>query len=187
MPRRFLALAVAGLAALAALADASPTPAIAPADAASWEGQAVAVRGIVRDVHAGDGFARFDLVLDGHAVAVRADAKPPPEGSPIEARGRLARVGGALTLLADRLVPAGLHPAGSVSLAALADDPATWAGHAANVTGVVDHGRLEADGRSVALGRGEWPRSGPVATTVLLAYDPACACHRLDRVAPWTP
>ena len=187
MARRFLALAVAGLAALSALAEATPTPAITPAEAASWEGQAVAIRGIVRDVRVGDGTARFDLALDGHAVAVRVDQRPPPEGSPVEARGRLARLGGVLALFADDVLPAALDPASRVSLAALADDPAAWAGRAANVTGTIDHGRLGSDGRSIALGRGDWPKSGSASATVLLAYDPACACHRLDRVAPWTP
>ncbi len=188
MTRRFVALAVAGLAALAALVDASPAPSIAPADAPEWEGQAVAVHGVARGVRPGDPDSRFDVVLAGHAIPVRTEAEAPAEGSPVEARGRLVRVGGTLTLLADRVTPTSLDPdaAVAVALAALAEDPASWVDRVALVNGTVERGRLVAEGHGVSLGAGEWPKDGPVSAAVLLSYDAACACHRLDRVQPWT-
>lgn len=185
MARRLYALGLAGVALVAFVAEASPTPLVSPADAASWEGQAVAIRGVVRDVRPGGGVARFDLVLDGAAVAARLEGNGPAEGSHVEARGRLGRLGGVLTLLADRASPVDLGPALPVSVAALAQDPASWSDQPVAVRGVVEKGRLEGDGHAIALGSGEWPRAGAVEATVLLSYDARCACHRLDRVA-WT-
>jgi hypothetical protein len=186
MTRRLVALGLGGLALLAFVADAQPAAIVSPADALQWEGQAVVVRGVVRDLRAGEGAARFDLVLDGHAVAARLEGKAPPEGTLVEARGRLGRMGGALTLFAEDVRPAPWEPGLDVSLAALAQDPATWLDQAVNVTGTVEKERLKADGHSIALGAGEWPRDGGVAATAMLVYDAPCACHRLDRVTPWT-
>lgn len=187
MTARLLALGLAGLAGLAYLSEATPTPAILPGDAVQWEGQSVAVRGVVRDVRLTGTTARFDLVQAGAAVAVRSEGKAPPEGATVEARGRLTRIGGTLTLAADEVRPHAFDAELPVSVAALAEDPATWHDHAVEVTGTVDHGHLKADGHRIALGSGDWPHDGALTTTVLLRYDATCACHRLDRVAAWTP
>ena len=187
MTARLLALGLAGLAALAFVADGTPAPTVLPGEAAQWEGQAVAVRGVVRDLRVAEGVARFDLVQAGAAVAVRAESKPPPEGAAVEAHGRLARIGGTLTLVAQGIGPHAFDAGLPVSVAALAQDPSTWHDHAVEVTGTVDHGRLKGDGHSIALGSGDWPPEGALTATVLLRYDAACACHRVDRVAPWTP
>ena len=186
MTRRLVALGLAGLALLAFVAQATPVTVVSPADALQWEGQDVRVRGVVRDLRVVDGVARFDLVLDGHAVAARFEGKAPPEGTLVEARGRLGRLGGTLTVFTERVRPAPWDPGLAVSLAALAEDPATWLDHPVNVTGVVDHGRLKADGHSIALGHGDWPRAGAVEAAAIFSYDARCACHRLDRVTPWT-
>lgn len=187
MTLRLVAVALAGLAALAFLAQASPAPSILPGDAALWEGQVVAVRGVARDVRAAGGTARFDLVQAGAALAVRSGSRAPPEGATVEVHGRLGRVAGTLTLAADQVVPYAFDAELPVSVAALAEDPATWHDHAVQVSGTVDHGRMQADGHSIALGTGTWPAAGALTATVLLRYDAGCACHRLDRVAPWTP
>lgn len=186
MTRRLVALGLGGLALLAYVANAANVAVVSPADALQWEGQDVFVRGVVRDLRIVDGVARFDLVLDGHAVAARFEGKAPPEGTLVEVRGRLGRLGGTLTVFTESVRPAAWDPGLAVSLAALAEDPETWLDHPVNVTGVVDHGRLKADGHSIALGNGEWPRGGGLDATVLLVYDAPCACHRLDRVTPWT-
>lgn len=190
MTRRLFALGLGGVALVAYLAQASPVPVVALADAAAWEGQVVAVRGVVRDVRGvgqgpGDS-ARFDLVLDGAALAARTEGPAPVEGTGVQAQGRLARLNGVLTLLADQVRPADLGPALPVGVAALAEDPALWTDRPVAVRGVVERGRLEADGHAIALGAGDWPKQGAVEATVLLSYDARCACHRLDRVA-WTP
>lgn len=186
MTRRLVALGLGGLALLAFVAEANPAPVVSPADAFAREGQAVVVRGVVRDLRVVDGVARFDLVLDGHAVAARFEGKSPPEGTLVEARGRLGRLGGTLSMFAEAVRPAAWDAGLPVSIAALAEDPATWQDQAVNVTGVVERGRLKADGHSIALGNGDWPREGAVDATVLLVYHATCACHRLDRVTPWT-
>jgi hypothetical protein len=186
MTRRLVALGLGGLALLAYVAEATPAAVVSPADALAWEGQAVAVRGVVRDLRVVDGVARFDLVLDGHAVAARSEGKAPPDGSMVEARGRLGRLGGTLTVFAERVRPTAWEAGLPVSLAALAQDPQTWHDRPVNVTGFVERGRLKADGHSIALGHGDWPRSGGLNATVMLVYDAPCACHRLDRVTPWT-
>lgn len=187
MSSRLLALGLAGLASLAYLAEATPTPSILPGDALQWEGQAVAVRGVVRDLRIAGTTARFDLVQAGAAVAVRTDGKAPPEGATVEARGRLGRVSGTLTLMADGVRPFAFDAELPVSVAALAEDPGTWHDHAVEVAGTVQKGHLEADGHRIALGHGDWPPAGHLTATVLLRYDASCACHRLDKVAPWTP
>ncbi|MEK6975705.1 MAG: hypothetical protein AABY18_05110 [Candidatus Thermoplasmatota archaeon] len=186
MTRRLAALGLGGLALLAYVVEATPVPTRSPAEALANEGREVWLRGVVRDLRVTDGVARFDLVLDGNAVGARLEGEAPPEGTLVEARGRLGRLGGSLTLFAERVRPAAWDAGLPVSLAALAEDPATWHDQAVNVTGVADRGRLKADGHSVALGSGDWPRDGVVNATVMLVYDPACACHRLDRVTPWT-
>lgn len=185
MTLRLAGLALAGLAGLAVLADAA-APEVAVADAALWEGQEVRLRGIARDVRPTEGGARFDLVADGHAIAVRLDGDGPPAGAAVEATGRVGRSGGTLTLFASRVAPVGLDPGARVALPALAHDAAHWLGRVANVTGTVERGHLEADGHRIALGDGDWPKAGPVEADVLLRYDAKCACHRLDRVGQWT-
>lgn len=184
MTRRLVGLALAALAALSYLAEATPTPAIALRDAASWEGQAVVLHGVARDVRRGDAL-RFDLVGDGHALPVRLEAAAPPvrDGQTLEVRGRLARLHGTLTLVADRVAADVAVPGLAVSLAALALDPATWQDTAVQVQGTVERGRLRADGHAIALGTGDWPAEGAVQATALLRYEPTCACHLLDRVA----
>ena len=186
MTRRLVALGLGGLALLAFVAEATPTTVVSPAEALSWEGQEVRLRGVVRDLRVVDGVARFDLVLDGHAVAARFEGKAPPEGTLVEARGRLGRLGGTLTVFTESMRPATWDSGLPVSLAALAQDPETWQDRPVNVTGVVERGRLKADGHSIELGNGDWPREGGLDATVLLVYHPQCACHRLDRVTPWT-
>lgn len=183
MTRRLAALALLGVAALAFLAQATPTPLLTPAEAAAWEGQTVAMRGVVRDRRVSDGVARFDLVLEGHALAARSEKPIPLDGTPVALEGRLTRFNGVLTLLADRVAVHALDDPLRVSLSALAADPALWKDQAVTVHGTITQGHLHADGHRIALGTGAWPTTGPVQAVVLLSYDAACACHRLDRVA----
>lgn len=182
MTRRLAALAIAGVGALAYLAQATPTPTISPNDAPLWEGQAVAVHGILRDRRLDDGVCRFDVVQDGHALAGRTEAACPLEGSPVLATGRLTRFGGRLTLLADAVAVQPLAGTLTVSLSALAIDPDLWHDRVVTVHGQVEDDHLVQDGYRIAFGRGQWPTAGVVTTAALLRYDAACACERLDRV-----
>lgn len=183
MTRRLVALALVGVGALAYLAQATPTPTIAPSEAARWEGQSVAVQGVLRDRRLMDGVCRFDLVGDGHALPARLAGPCPLEGSFVVANGRLVRFGGTLSLLADDVAVRALDATLDVDLAALARQPDLWRDQVVSVQGSVDKGHLVQDGTRIALGRGDWPNSGVVTATILLVYDAKCACERLDRVA----
>lgn len=189
--RRLLGLAIAGLAALAFLADAPEPRRIAPGDAAAWEGQTVTVTAVVRDARGNlDGGTRFDLVGGGAALAARLDPTVHADladGDRVEVTGRLVRFNGVLSLLGEAVqgTPTDATTA-SVDLAALARDPAAWSHRPVHTRGVVDRGTLRADGHAIALGDGDWPATGPVAAEALLRYDATCACHRLDRVSAWT-
>lgn len=186
--RRLVALCVAGLAGIGALAEAGPGHVISPADAIHWEGQPVAVQGVVRQLRTDrDGQHRFDLVADGAALPTRLDGGPLRDGEAITATGRLARLNGVLTLLADEVRGPVNDQAGQrVGLDALARDPSSWTDHAVEVQGLVERGQLRGAGVAIGLGDGAWPTTGPVTATVLLGYDSACACYRLDRVAAWS-
>ncbi len=186
--RRLVAFCVAGLAGIGALAEAGPGQVIAPAEAGQWEGQPVAVQGVVAQLRTdADGQHRFDLVGDGAALPTRLDGGPLRAGDAITATGRLARLNGVLTLLADAVRGAATNQAGQrIGLDALAQDPSTWTGRAVEVHGLVERGHLRGDGVAIRLGNGDWPETGPVTAVVLLGYDAACACYRLDRVAAWS-
>ena len=183
MARRLAALSLAGLAALAYLTQATSVPTVSPAQATLWEGQTVAIQGVLRDRRLVDGVCRFDLVADGQALAGRTEAPCPLEGTPVRATGRLARFAGSLTLLADDLAVQPLEATLTVSLSALATAPDLWRDQILTVHGQVDQGRLVQDGYRIHLGAGTWPKSGVLETKVLLRYDATCACERLDRVA----
>lgn len=183
MTRRLAALAIAGLGALAYLAQATSAPTISPAQANLWEGQAVAVEGVLRERRLSDGVCRFDIVAEGQALASRTESSCPLDGTPVRATGRLARFAGSLTLLADELTVRPLAGALAVSLSALATDPELWRDRIVTVHGQIDNGCLVQDGTRIFLGAGTWPTSGVIETAVVLTYDASCACERLDRVA----
>lgn len=186
--RRLIALCIAGLAGVGALAEAGPGQVISPAEAIHWEGQPVTLQGVVRQLRTDrDGHHRFDLVADGAALPARLDGGSLREGDAITATGRLARLNGVLTLLADDVRRPATDLVGErVGLDALARDPASWTGRVVEVQGVVERGHLRGAGVAIGLGDGGWPTAGPVTAPVLLGYDSACACYRLHRVSAWS-
>lgn len=180
-------LAVAALAVVAQLAQGQP-PLVELRDAALWEGQEVAVEGVVRDLRRdAAGPSRFDLVANGAALATRIDGASVQDGDPVRVTGRLGRQGGALTLFAERLSATTTDEAvHNVPLSALAQRPEDWLDRAVRVEGVVERGWLRTDGHAVQLGDGAWPSSGTVDAAATLRYHAPCACYRLDRVQAWT-
>ncbi|HET6399085.1 MAG TPA: hypothetical protein VFH47_05985 [Candidatus Thermoplasmatota archaeon] len=188
MARLLLTASIVLLAALQALAW-RPPPQVDLADAARHEGQEVRVTGLVRDARPVEGGgARFLLVDGGHGLGVRTQEGGVPQGR-VAVEGRLLRIHGALTLLADgapqEVAP---PPAADVALKDLAAAPAAFAGPL-RVVGTVEGGHLRAHGHQARLGDGPWPRSGPVEAIVDVRYEPRCLCHVLDasEVRPWTP
>lgn len=183
--RRMIALCLLGFAALAYVAEASPPPVLSPGQAAQWEGQPAAIRGVVQNLRILDGNERFDLVADGHAVATRLEMAGLREGLTVEVRGRLVRMGGVLTLLGDDVVPADAGGR-NVTLPTLARNPLAHVGRVMVVHGTIDHGSLVQDGHRIALGEGEWPTQGAFESAATMDYHAPCGCYRLNRVQPWT-
>lgn len=183
--RRLLGLALAGLAFVALLAQGNGVPAITPAQAALWEGQGVSVAGVVQTLRTNpEGSVRFDLVAAGVALPTRLDEPVAQEGDAVRITGRLTRLNGVLTLLGEAVASQG-PPAGEWPLRDLLQHPDTWHQRPVITRGTIADGWLRADQHGVLLGQGDWPRHGPVEATVLLRYDAACACYRLDQVRPW--
>lgn len=201
LPSYLLLAAFVQAAFLAAYAHTMPIPTITPAEAAMHEGQGtVRLSGLVANVRAAGDSTRLALQADGH----RVDAHVPgalhiPEGSWVEATGRLARLSGTLTLLvAGPQAMQATEPPGPAqpSWADLASDPGAWQGKPLLMRGTVASGQLrDSDGHRISIGTGPWPKSGPVEALATISYDRACLCHRLDAtdVAPlgawsaWTP
>jgi hypothetical protein len=186
--RILLGCALVLLAGLQALAF-RPAPLVDVAEAARHEGQEVRLVGLVREARPLDGGgARFLLVDAGHSVLVRTRDGGVPDGR-VAVEGRLLRLGGVLTLLADA-PPAPVAPpsARDVTLDSLAAAPDAYAGPL-RLVGTVEGGQLRAHGHAARLGEGPWPKSGPVEAAVDVRYDRRCMCHVLDatEVRPWTP
>lgn len=193
-PRPVLAVAVLLVGGLAWSLGAEPPVVAALADAARWEGQAVALEGWATGLRHETEATRFSLVDGTHVVAVRvADADTDlVAGDRVRAEGRLTRWQGALRLDVEdrdrlRIVPGPGWD--SPTWDELGAEPGAWAGRPLLLLGTVDGDRLVHGGRSLALGDGAWPTEGPVQVRGFLREDPACLCHRLDarEVWPWTP
>jgi len=175
-------LAVAQAVGLALLAGAQAPASILPGDAPLHEGEPrVAVAGLLGALRPSTSGGHASLAAAGQSLEIQSSVPLPPAGSWAEATGRLARVDGILTLLADHVdsvPPPGVpHPA----WATVADSPGSWTDTAFALTGTVSHGTLsDGDGHHVALGAGAWPASGAVTAVGRLRADPACLCHRFD-------
>jgi hypothetical protein len=193
--------ALALLAGLACIAYGPGTPTISPAQAALYEGQGpVHVAGLADQLSLRDGGAsHLQVHGDGGALdlAVQAEVHA-ADGDWVEARGRIGRSAGRLTLFvasaADIRTLPGPEPA-QVPWRALAEDPASWSHRPLRLSGWVERGALrDHDGHSVQLGNGAWPAKGAVRAAGFVAYDPGCLCHRFHarqvetlEAKPWTP
>lgn len=184
--RRLIGLALAGLAFTGLLAQGNGAPAITPAEAAQWEGQNVAVSGVVQTLRlVPEGALRFDLVAEGAALPTRLEGGLVREGDAAQVTGRLVRMNGALTLLGESVAedPA---VASTWPLRDVLQHPDHWQARPVVTRGTIEKGWLRADGHGALLGHGDWPEQGAFDSTVLLRYDAACACYRVDQVRPWS-
>jgi hypothetical protein len=193
-PRPLLAVCLLLLGGLAWSVGGQPAQKVALAEAATWEGQSIRLEGWAQDVRKDpSGALRLHLVDGAASVAVRVPS--PAEASAGErlvAVGRLTRSGGNLALLVEDAAdlrrvagPPGLRP----SWHEVAESPQGWAGRSLTLAGTLERATFSAEGRSVAVGQGPWPREGTLEVTGLLRFEPDCLCYVLDarEVRAWTP
>ncbi len=175
------------LAALLWIADSRPTE-VALSEAARYEGAWVRVAGQAHDVHLDADGGWFTLSAAGAKLQVQAP-EGPVSGAWVEATGRIARLGGKLTLFADALRQVPVPSAERPSWSDVARDPESWRERIVALDGWVAHGELaDRDGHSVRLGVGAWPKEGAISATGTLRFDDGCLCHRFDaaEVRTWT-